>query len=404
MSMLVGGLLLLACGCGGSAGAGDVAEAADAEGGAAEGLAEDGGGDLEARGEAEGGEPEAEAEDGGREVAAEDGGREAEVDAADAEEAEADAGPSPWELCFAEVWDPTLPGPDYMRFDPVLASHCYGTNHQDITGVERVVFLGDSITVGSPPTLASQFYRVLLAHMLAERFGLTPPSFLWEQLDIINGQTLVRSSGDFWSCAKWGARTDDLMRDNTQVVDCFPEEERSKRTLVVMTIGGNDIAALTKDLGEGVPIDEVRANTEEFVQLFRETVQWFTEDPARFPAGVFVIFSNMYEFTDATGDISACPAADLGGFTPVTDPVAHAALEEDVIWANEQYMSIAVETGTDMILPLEHFCGHGYRRDDPEGRCYRGPGAELWFDLTCYHPNPTGHAKLAEMFMAVVDE
>jgi hypothetical protein len=36
--------------------------------------------------------------------------------------------------------------------------------------------------------------------------------------------------------------------------------------------------------------------------------------------------------------------------------------------------------------------------------CYRGPGAEVWFDLTCIHPNPTGHDKITDMFMAVVSE
>ena len=78
--------------------------------------------------------------------------------------------------------------------------------------------------------------------------------------------------------------------------------------------------------------------------------------------------------------------------------------EELVIWANEQYMSIAVETGTDMIFMLEHFCGHGYHHDDPNNRCYRGPTAERWFDLSCIHPNPTGHGVIADMFMAVVEE
>jgi len=67
-------------------------------------------------------------------------------------------------------------------------------------------------------------------------------------------------------------------------------------------------------------------------------------------------------------------------------------------------MKTAVDTGTDMILLLEHFCGHGYRNDDPEAPCYLGPDAPRWFDLTCIHPNPAGHQELANMFQAVVDE
>ena len=71
----------------------------------------------------------------------------------------------------------------------------------------------------------------------------------------MNGTSLVQNSGAFWSCAKWGARTDDLMQDNSQVLDCFPLEERTKKTLVIMTMGGNDIASLTKAGLEGKPLD-----------------------------------------------------------------------------------------------------------------------------------------------------
>lgn len=116
----------------------------------------------------------------------------------------------------------------------------------------------------------------------------------------------------------------------------------------------------------------------------------------------------MFEFTDGTGDTDSCPAVglasilgDFTGFRPWLHPEW---LEEMVIWANEQYMSIAVETGTDMIMILEHFCGHGYHANDPESRCYRGPDTERWFDGTCIHPNPAGHAMIADMFMAVIEE
>lgn len=34
---------------------------------------------------------------------------------------------------------------DYLQFDPIIGSHCKGTNHQDIIDIERVVFLGDSV-------------------------------------------------------------------------------------------------------------------------------------------------------------------------------------------------------------------------------------------------------------------
>ncbi|MEZ4463912.1 MAG: hypothetical protein R3F43_05165 [bacterium] len=45
------------------------------------------------------------------------------------------------------------------------------------------------------------------------------------------------------SCAKLGARNDDFLRDGGQIPDCFPEGGSPKRTLVIFTMGGNDIAA-----------------------------------------------------------------------------------------------------------------------------------------------------------------
>jgi len=327
----------------------------------------------------------------------------------DEDDSNQDEGSSPGpqslaELCFPEIFDANTPGPDYEQFAPIPGSHCLGTDHQDISGVERVVFVGDSVTVGSPPTLSAEFYRSRLTEALATEFNLGVPGLPWPAYDPLNGVALgpFLGSGDFASCAEWGARADDLMRDDDQLLNCLPEPERSKRTLVIMTMGGNDIAALTRDGSAGASTAELWLRVEQWVADIEEAVQWI-KAPGRFPNGVFVIFANNYEFTDATGDVASCPAAGLGGFEGDSweDPTAQ---EDMIVWAMEQYMRIAVETGSDMIWMLEHFCGHGYRRDDPNARCYRGPDTELWFDLTCVHPNPVGHQVIADMFMAVVQE
>lgn len=306
-------------------------------------------------------------------------------------------------LCFSDIWDPNVGGPDYDQFAPTYASHCFGTNHQDITGIERVVFVGDSVTVGTPPTPYEEYYRGVLADRLAQHFNLEAPSDAWKRASLINGTSLVQDSGDFASCAKWGARTDDLIEDNSQLEDCLPAEERNKRTLVIMTIGGNDIASITKNGAPsgGHTLAEVTMQTQEFVAKLEDAVAW-VKDPANFPNGAELVFANMFEFTDATGDVGSCPAAGVAGFDePWADPQA---LEDLVVWANEEYMRIAVDHGADLIFMLEHFCGHGFHHDDPMNRCYRGPTSERWFDVSCIHPNPTGHDVIADMFMAVVDE
>lgn len=317
--------------------------------------------------------------------------------------ADTQSSPPTFEECFSDFLaspKKDAPSPDYDQFHPVVGEHCYGTNHQDIHSVERVVFLGDSITVGTPPTLADEYYRSLLADKLVDSHGLLPPSEAWETVNWLDGVSLVQESGDFASCAKWGARADDLMRDNSQLSDCMPEDQRHKDTLVVITVGGNDLANLTEGFIEGQSTEELWAQTEEMMQRVREAVEWL-KDPHRFTGEVHVVFTNLYEFTDATGDVTSCPLAELAGFgAAVEDP----ALAEMVVWSMEQYMSIAVDTGSDMLFLLETFCGHGFNYDDPTGRCYRGKEAELWFDLSCIHPNPTGHAVIADMFHAVTLE
>ena len=292
-------------------------------------------------------------------------------------------------------------GPDYTPFMPIMGSHCLGTNHQDIEDVERVVFLGDSITVGSPPTPTARFYRSQLADRLATRFDLEAPSLVWKAANPLAGTSGVRESGDFASCAEWGARTDDLARDGTQIADCLPASSHDQRTLVVITAGGNDVANIAEGGTDGRSIDGLWMETREFVQLMRDAVEWIRE-PGRFRNGVYVVFANMFEFTDGTGDTSSCPAAELSGIgAPWEDP---AALAEMVVWANEQYLDLAVDTDTDMIFLLESFCGHGHANDDETGPCYRGPGTPQWFDLTCIHPTPAGHEQIADMFMAVIEE
>ncbi len=314
--------------------------------------------------------------------------------------------PGSFEECFEQqfVNDPPI-FPDYDQFDPVVGTHCRGTDHQDIDGIERVVFLGDSITVGSRPTLPQDAYRARLADMLRDQFGLAygdPLSeTLWKAPNPLTGQSIEPHSGDFSSCAEWGARNDDLTPPGTQLEDCFPEDVRQARTLVVMTSGGNDISSLAQDAIAGIPIEELWTITEEFVQLERDAVEWLVA-PGRFPNGVFVVFANIYEFTDGTSDVQSCDVSGLAGFEdPVPNPME---LTELIVWANEQYMSVAVDTGTDMYLMLETFCGHGFNHDDPTAPCYRGPDTPLYFDLTCIHPNPMGHGVISDDFMSIVLE
>lgn len=374
---------------GGDVGEGDGAGGADALGDADAGGDEDlGGDDLGAGGDTGSGGPDAfeKPDEGG--------------------DSEPDGPPAPItarECLAGQLGADGEPVVDYDAFGPVMGSHCMGTNHQDITGVERVVFVGDSITVGTPPTPNNQWYRNVLAARLVTRFGLAPAGGAWPFADVVNGVALAREGGDFASCAKWGARTDDIgQAPHYQIQTCIPEDRRGERTLIIMTVGGNDIFAWAQDLVDGVAPETLRADAEAAVADLEEAIRWVVE-PGQFPNGVFVVFATPFDLTDPDGarDMSECTGAGIIAMdTALVDPI----INDLVVYLFEEYMRIAVETGTDLAFMGEAFCGHGSNAGDSGGRCYRGPGAASYFDVTCMHPSGDGHRAIADVFTAVIDE
>ena len=282
------------------------------------------------------------------------------------------------DICFKTIGtNPKKPGPNYDQFFPKYAKHCNGTDHQDIKKIQKVVFLGDSITAGTPPTMFWDYYRNRLVALLEKKFG---------KLEVKN-------------CSKYGARVDDLLKPpHKQILTCLPTLPEKKTTLVVMTIGGNDGHAWAKAAGEGKSMTEIMKKVDTAIKDMKDAVQWFRK-PGRFPNGVHVIFSNIYEYTDGTGDLLSCPLAIFAGLKGKWPQGRTAYLK-----FNEQFMKIAVDTKSDIIFMLENFCGHGFKAKDPKNECYRGPKAETWFDLTCIHPSPKGHEQIAKMFMSVVNQ
>lgn len=304
-----------------------------------------------------------------------------------------------------------------------LLPDCAGTRQQEFSGIERVVFVGDSVTVGTPPAnLASdanniwgalggffsdivtdvdETYRSRLADHLAERFSLNAPGFTWRLWDPFDqGEALQRKSGDFWNCARWGSKTDDLWTDGEQIANCFPNSERDKRTLVVFTIGGNDLVDFVQMSADGDSDEMVWQRAEETITALDAAVMHL-KDPNVYPAGNLVLFATPFEYTDWFGDITSCAAASASGLSEISSPTL---LQDIMNWLSVEYLRIAESHGADVVFLLEEFCGHGFRRDDPSGPCYRGEDAERWFDLTCIHPNAAGHAAILNRFQAILGE
>jgi lysophospholipase L1-like esterase len=286
------------------------------------------------------------------------------------------------ENCFPEVGPGVESFGLYDRFNPVVGRHCAGTHHQDIRAVEKLVFLGDSITAGTWPTLEPDFYRNQLTGMLESRFG---------PLEVLD-------------CSEFGARTDDfLSHSDRQITACFPdvftgEAIEPKRTLVIWTMGGNDLLSIGDAAQSGDGQAALLEALDSVVEYQRAALAFFKDQAdILFPAGVDVVFTNNYDFTDGTGDFGSCPTAAMIGIDYQISSWAIGYLA-----INEAYMEMAVETGTDMVFLMEHFCGHGFRSDDPENGCYKGPDTPLYFDPSCIHPTPEGHRALATLFDQVI--
>jgi lysophospholipase L1-like esterase len=276
--------------------------------------------------------------------------------------------------CFPGIGDPSLMMPEYDRFEPTVGAHCAGTAHQQIDGVERVVFVGDSVTKGTPPTDEDDFFRTLVAEGLEERFP----------------------GVEVADCSAWGAETHDLHGPDGQLEACF-DDVNPERTLVIGTIGGNDMFEVATRMHEGETLEQLVPRLDQSLGDIEQLFAWLA-DADRFPAGAQVVLANAYEFTDATGDLASCPTAEFFGYDFQVP-----AMRDAYVHLDEGYLELAVEYRVDVMFLLEHFCGHGFFSDDPTNECYRGPETPRWFDGTCIHPNPDGHAAIAELFLQVVD-
>ncbi|MFT7579969.1 MAG: lysophospholipase L1-like esterase [Myxococcota bacterium] len=251
--------------------------------------------------------------------------------------------------------------------ETVVAEHCAGTNHQTIDDVDKIVVLGDSISVGVGANNDASAYF----------------SILRENLEAYYGHSIA-----FENCAVGGSVNANLQG---QINTCFPGVE-SARTLVVFTSGGNDVANMAfNDVNLATGVNSVDA----MIGYLDSALAVF-DDTTKFPAGVFVVLADVYEYTDATAVLQSCPLATFAGF-----PGVWADALGIFRYLTAEYVRTTTKYGRDMIFMQETFCGHGHNKDSPDGPCHEVAG-ELWFGRDCLHPNDMGHKAIADLFYRVV--
>ncbi len=317
-------------------------------------------------------------------------------DAALAMDASPDVSPRPMAVdCFGMLLDDAPFVADYADFEPVLGRHCRGTDHQAIVGVQQVVFVGDALTTGEERGRRTAPMRALLADELAERYALQAPMAAWQALDPLTGHPAVRRSGDFVACAAPSATTSDLLDGSRLLADCLLPEELGRRTLFVVTVGAGDLLRLTSLISDGADEAEILSAAGGPVTTLQRAVRWM-KDPARFPAGSFVVFSNVPDWTDGRGDTAGC----LGW--PALPDERQPLFGRLIAHLNGQYMRIAVENQADLVFMQEHFCGHGRQFRNPDPLCLGRP--EPWVDESCRFLVSAGNSALSGLFWDVITD
>lgn len=242
------------------------------------------------------------------------------------------------------------------------------------TDPARIVFLGDSITAGYGIPQEQNTYPSLLERNNDQKYPERA------------GDDLVARFGDLeaLNVARDGATTTSLIAGQLPAVEAAWGDVVTGQTLVVITIGGNDLTdALFSGGDPDEAADTIVANLEQIVDFFH--------DPARFPDGSFVSITNVYEPTDGTGQVEECFfGLDLSSVIPTFERLAADSL------------ALAQDQGWAWVDLRGHFLGHGFRHDE-QGPWTDEADPTLWFQDDCIHPNSRGHHEIRRLFLAALD-
>jgi lysophospholipase L1-like esterase len=246
---------------------------------------------------------------------------------------------------------------------------------------QRLIFLGDSITRGDGASPSSQKYASLLESNLDSA---------WPDHGDHDLETLFPSIEEVLDLSKGGATTKTMVNSQLPSLNNQINGSADGETIVVMTIGGNDMQAAIPAVlfGGDAKADEA---IEEMVGHFN-TIADFFDDSERFPDGVYVYLGNVYEPTDGEGYWQSCfVGLDISSTMDNLDD------------ANQAIRDFAEDRGVAMIDMAGHFKGHGFYHDDAQNPYFEEGDQTLWFANDCIHPNNRGHHEIRRLFFDTID-
>ena len=266
-----------------------------------------------------------------------------------------------------------------VRFDTASARspidpdvHSYVPPDWRASAPVRVVYLGDSITAGAGASEDALAYTALLREDRSSTWSDSADldlESLYGDLEVID-------------VSQGGATTGSLLAYQLPALDDALGDSVPGETLVVMTIGGNDVRSALNPLADTQSIvDKVVRNIETAVLDLQ----------GRFPDGAYIYLTNVYEPTDGVGQWGGCFwAMDFSDRLPVLYD------GEAELYALGERLGVAV-------LDLRgHFYGHGFHHRDTQLEVHHPDDPTLWFAGDCIHPNDRGHHEIRRLFHAAI--
>ena len=239
---------------------------------------------------------------------------------------------------------------------------------------KTVIFLGDSITAGAGAWSDDEDY----ASLLVNNTNAWPD---WDGIDLTTRYPGI----DVVDVSKSGAWTGTVLNDQIERLEDQRTLPFEGEALVVITVGGNDLQSVLRNPSG---VEERLANT---VDNWRRIAEYFL-DEQRFPDGSTVLMANVYEPTDAVGQVGNC-------FYGLNISILLPSLHD----ANMQLRGLAEEAGFSVLDMRGTFLGHGFHHSDPTTPYYNEDDPSLWLENGCTHPNPRGHHEIRAMFWRAID-
>ncbi len=247
----------------------------------------------------------------------------------------------------------------------------------------RLFILGDSVSAGWVASRVSlQFGSLLAANDDTEW-----PLMVNRDLEAQAGAPLA-----VINAAVAGAVTEDVLVG--QLPGLAAGAPYSGHTVVVMTIGGNDMAEFVDSNDISTIINGIDEETVRIAENVGRVHDWFTVE--RFPDGISFVVATVFDPSDGTasGGVDGQVCADQPALAPFLNQVA-----ED---ARDQFLAVAADRGFAVADAYGHFLGHGYDFDNPSNAHHDAEDPSQWFG-DCVHPNDRGHHEMRRLMYSLFD-